>query len=944
MAGIYTQNPQVFEDRRRSRGGSDWERSFACEHLRPLIICRGPVRKEAMDVFSQMGIEHFGILLSEKDSIAFPRALAPELRELKDQSRIHRLPDYSGVDQAEREHRIAQIIGIAKANGYNSVFAGYGFMAEEEILVRSLEEAGLNFIGPCSRTVRDAGRKDVAKRTALACDISVTPGVDNVSALALLRKHSTVDALTALAQEQGLELPADLPDTPELLAEDVLDASYRAAVEVITVDELCDEIRRQVANLFEKYPDRRLRLKAIGGGGGKGQRLLESPSSLSADSPEACIAKAAAQAPEKAREIFSEVKATGPGDNKNLLIELNIDSNRHQEVQLLGNGDWCIALGSRDCSLQMHEQKLLEISVTEPSIERAIEASRSAGNEIRAQALQDELDILNRMQAEAERFGAATGLDSVSTWECIVDGNNHYFMEMNTRIQVEHRVTELCYALEFENPEFPGEAFQVNSLIEAMAILAAHGPRLPRPKRVVRNMDSIEMRLNATNDALAPHAGGLIQSWSPCLPNEIRDDQGISVPNPDTGLFMPYYLAGAYDSNLALLLTVGESRRETCEGLGDVMRRAKLRGRDLETNLEFHYGLLHWLLANDVRAKVGTRFVPPYLVAVADLATSAEGLDLAGVYSAVVSQELQSIGAEHRAAVQAIAEQKRTLLLRPLRRLFDHPHVLSGWLSASSGWGSWDDEHWRWSVNPLEVLDRLYSFLSMDAQPDQPPAYVIWDHDQALLQQAMAFYEQLQQQLGAQDYASAEAALAAASEDAGDGPSAAALKASHAGFQLGNAILALPQLLAQESGFYDLKVNEDLTVEIPDRLQGKETQDAARLVLAPPPRATGNQILAEAGGMYYARQAPDLPPFIEVGDHFEAGDPLYVIEVMKMFNVVRARFAGTITRLLIADDGVVVKKGQPVFDIEPDATDGDGESEDDAARSQRLRELSARLT
>ncbi|MEM6576148.1 MAG: biotin carboxylase, partial [Pseudomonadota bacterium] len=108
MAGIYTQNPQVFEDRRRSRGGSDWERSFSCEHLRPLIICRGPVRKEAMDVFSQMGIEHYGILLSEKDSIAFPRALAPELRELKDQSRIHRLPDYSGVDQAEREQRIAQ--------------------------------------------------------------------------------------------------------------------------------------------------------------------------------------------------------------------------------------------------------------------------------------------------------------------------------------------------------------------------------------------------------------------------------------------------------------------------------------------------------------------------------------------------------------------------------------------------------------------------------------------------------------------------------------------------------------------------------------------------------------------------------------------------------------------------------------------------------------------
>ena len=68
------------------------------------------------------------------------------------------------------------------------------------------------------------------------------------------------------------------------------------------------------------------------------------------------------------REVLNEVKANGVGDNKNVLIELNIEQTRHNEIQLLGNGEWCISLGGRDCSLQMHEQKLLEISVTQEGL------------------------------------------------------------------------------------------------------------------------------------------------------------------------------------------------------------------------------------------------------------------------------------------------------------------------------------------------------------------------------------------------------------------------------------------------------------------------------------------------------------------------------------------------------------------------------------------------
>ena len=184
----YLNNTLIHADRRLSENPSTWVQGFSCTHLRPLIICRGPIRKEAMDVFEEMGIENYGILLSEKDSIVYRNALAPELRKLTDPGRVHRVPDYTGANKEERDQRIRQIIDIAHSNGYNSVFAGYGFMAEDESMVAAMENAGLNFIGPCSRTVHDAGLKDEAKRTALKVGVSVTPGIDNGTALALIKK------------------------------------------------------------------------------------------------------------------------------------------------------------------------------------------------------------------------------------------------------------------------------------------------------------------------------------------------------------------------------------------------------------------------------------------------------------------------------------------------------------------------------------------------------------------------------------------------------------------------------------------------------------------------------------------------------------------------------------------------------------------------------------
>ena len=131
-----------------------------------------------------------------------------------------------------REARIQEIIQIAHDRGYNAIFAGYGFMAEDEAMVASMENAGLNFIGPCSRTVRQAGLKDEAKRTALKAGVSVTPGVDNATALTLLKKYPTAQALTELCADRGLsEVDLDTDDVEEL-ADRVLTGSYKAGIDI----------------------------------------------------------------------------------------------------------------------------------------------------------------------------------------------------------------------------------------------------------------------------------------------------------------------------------------------------------------------------------------------------------------------------------------------------------------------------------------------------------------------------------------------------------------------------------------------------------------------------------------------------------------------------------------------------------------------------------------
>jgi acetyl/propionyl-CoA carboxylase alpha subunit len=924
----YTNNPLIHRDRRLSKSDSEWVRSFSCEDLKPLIVCRGPIRLEAMTVYEEMGISHYGILLSEKDSIIYPNALSPELRMLTDNSRVHRVPDYTGASKEERVERIGQIIQIAHDNGYDSIFAGYGFMAEDDEFVQAIEDAGLKFIGPCAATQRGAGKKDEAKRTALSVNVSVTPGIDNVTSRTLVTKHPSREALLAVVKAEGLKCDKRRLDDKNIalvdLADHILMASYDKGIDLFSMDELGVQVEKECFDMFKNYPGARIRLKAIGGGGGKGQRILGASLLTKKNPTDADIKKAASTAPELVREVLLEVKANGVGDNKNVLVELNIEQTRHNEIQLLGNGEWAIALGGRDCSLQMHEQKLLEISVTQEALAEEIKKAKKAGLKAQAAALESDLKVLKRMEEESERFGIAVGLDSASTFECIVDRDRHYFMEVNTRIQVEHRVTELVYNLKFTNPKNKKDFFIVESLVEAMALLARHKQRLPRPERQPRFGAGAEARLNATDSSLSPSAGGYVRYWSAPIDGEIRDDQGICIKNPDTNQFMRYHLAGAYDSNIALLLTKGENRLDSYEHLSTVLRSTVLRGSNLATNLEFHYGLVNWFLGQNVMAKPTTRFVVPYLTLVGKLKEEASKLDVVFAFLAMKKHFGSVYGddPEIKAAISETLDRKGTLLTRPMEFLLADPHLLSGWLSINRKNFKFEKGKLIWLRNPLVILEETYEYLNMTWRKTAPADEVIWTHDRDLLQNALDFYAELRDRFGLDkgEYLKLNDILGKEKPQGGfDKETWANIQAAHLGYEVGNELFGMLFLIADRTDFFDFKVEDDLEVTIPDYLNDPDLQAAMKKILVPPPSTKADEIVTPGGGMYYAQEAPGMPKFVNEGDHFEKGQPLFILEVMKMFNKVPAPFSGTIDKILIeGGDGVIVKKGQPIFKVTPD--------------------------
>ena len=333
-----------------------------------------------------------------------------------------------------------EMVLAAKLTGAGAVHPGYGFLSENAAFAEAVEAAGLVFIGPPSAAIRMMGDKVAAKRTMIAAGIPCVPGSEGA-----------------------------LPDDAE--------AVYELAQGV-------------------GYP---LIVKAAGGGGGRGMRVVRRPDELTG---------AVATTREEAGRAFG---------NREVYIERFLEHPRHVEIQVLadthGNALW---LGERDCSMQRRHQKLIE-EAPAPGIAR------------------EAIAAIGARCAEACR---TIGYVGAGTFEFLYENGSFYFIEMNTRVQVEHPVTELVTGIDIVHAQI--RVAQGEPLGIAQADIAIRG-------------HAIECRINAEHPfTFAPSPGRVSQWIAPGGP-------GIRV---ESHLYAGYMVPPHYDSLVAKLLSHGATRPE----------------------------------------------------------------------------------------------------------------------------------------------------------------------------------------------------------------------------------------------------------------------------------------------------------------------------------------------------------------------------------------------
>jgi biotin carboxyl carrier protein len=323
-------------------------------------------------------------------------------------------------------------------------------------------------------------------------------------------------------------------------------------------------------------------------------------------------------------------------------------------------------------------------------------------------------------------------------------------------------------------------------------------------------------------------------------------------------------------------------------------------------------------------AKPTTRFVVPYLTLVGKLKEAASKVDVVYAFLAMKKHYAALYGgdADISRAVSETLDRKGTLLTRPMEKLLADPHLLSGWLSLNKKNFAIKKGKVTWLRNPLVILEETYEYLNMTWNKKAPAAEVIWTHDDKLLKGALKFYAELREHFGLkkEEFTKLNNILGKDKPQGGyDAATWDQIQAAHQGYEIGNELLGILFMIAEETDFYAFKVEDNLEVTIPDYLNDPDLQAAMKKILVPPPATKADEIVTPGGGMYYAQEAPGMPPFVFEGMHFEKGQPLFILEVMKMFNKVPAPFSGTIDKILIeGGDGTIVSKGQALFKVTPD--------------------------
>jgi len=303
-----------------------------------------------------------------------------------------------------------------------------------------------------------------------------------------------------------------------------------------------DEARRIAADIG--YP---VILKASAGGGGKGMRVVAEEKDL-----ELAFQTAGAEA----------MAAFG---NADLYVEKYLEAHRHIEIQILGDkfGN-VVHLFERECSIQRRHQKLIE------------EAPSVVLN-----------DLLRKEMGETAVRGAqAVNYATVGTMEFLYDDRKYYFMEMNTRIQVEHPVTENVTGID---------------LIKAQIMAAAGEKMIWRQKDIKIHGHSMECRINAEDPVrFTPSPGKITTFHAPGGP-------GVRV---DTAAYAGYFVSPHYDSLLAKLIVRGNTRQEVILRMKRALESFVVEG--IKTNIPMHLKILddEDFVAGRLSTKFMERFAP----------------------------------------------------------------------------------------------------------------------------------------------------------------------------------------------------------------------------------------------------------------------------------------------------------------------------------------------
>jgi len=268
-------------------------------------------------------------------------------------------------------------------------------------------------------------------------------------------------------------------------------------------------------------------IKAAGGGGGRGMRIVHT---------EAALLNAASMTRAEAQAAFG---------NPMVYMEKFLENPRHIEIQVLADKFRnAIYLGDRDCSMQRRHQKIIE------------------------EAPAPHLPMRGRIRV-GERCAEACrkiGYEGAGTFEFLYDEDEFYFIEMNTRLQVEHPVTEMITGID---------------IVQAQIRIAA-GERMPIKQRdIVFKGHAIECRINAEDPYTFSPSPGRITSW------HMPGGPGIRV---DSHVYNNYFVPPNYDSLIGKLIAYGDTREQAIARMSIALSEAAVEG--IQTNLPLHVELM----------------------------------------------------------------------------------------------------------------------------------------------------------------------------------------------------------------------------------------------------------------------------------------------------------------------------------------------------------------